>query len=601
MGSLAAGSITTQGAVSISGSAVSDSIRIGAGILTNTGLVGSASTHLDLAAGATLVASGTQFYNLLTTSGAGPAKWQGNLQNFTTVAPGGGNAFGNLQVTGNFTNVPGGTLNMDVAAAGHDLLGVGGTAAFGGTLSVNQVGLDQIASFVPIQLVSAAAYTGNFAALQENLDGIVFFNPLNGSLTRVGLGSGSGGLFSGATRNQRSTWISLYDDVIDPGKANITRGQISSGIADVGNPDLLRALAASFTPAGLDTNLLNHLSAEVYTSVLDYAVQATRQHQRTALSAPALAPRAEIPGYSAKTSAKETIQPAPAPAFVRDWEFFAAADYFHAETDTSQNHADYELSGAGFVLGARNQLNDRFQLAGYAAADLGSIDGSLIDSDQTGWSLGLIGQTLLDAKTHTVLTTALSYGSYESDGTRRSAATTAGGWTPGNVHFNNIDSDSLELYAGVETTVYRDQRFRVIPSAGLRYTSATLDDFSESTRSAPGAPIALKVDRDSYDQWTLEIGVAATASLTEQFTLNGQLGINAGLGSETHDINSSFVKGNRSITAEADGLTDDLFYLGLGLKYRVTQGITLGLNYRSDFRPSHPVEQGCNLSTAFRF
>jgi hypothetical protein len=367
----------------------------------------------------------------------------------------------------------------------------------------------------------------------------------------------------------------------------------------VGNPDLLHALAASFTPAGLDGNLLNRLSAEVHTSMTDYAVQATRQHHRTAFSAPALAPLAESSGYSSKSSAKDAI-PA-APSFARNWEFFAAADYFHAETDTSQNQADYELSGAAFVFGARSQLSRRFQVAAYAAADTGSIDGSLIDTDQDGWSLGLIGESLLDAKSQTILTTAVSYGSYEGDGARQSATETAAGWAPGKVNFENVASDSLQLYAGVETTVYRDQRFRVIPSAGLRHTSATMDKFTESTGSAVGSPIALRVGRGRYHQWSLEMGVTAEARLSNRFTLQGQAGGNAGLGDDSRDIRSSFAKGSRSMSAKADGLTDDLFYLGLGLEYRIDSDVSVALGCRSDFRPGHPVEQGVNISTAFRF
>lgn len=610
-GNLAADTIRTQGAVSISGSAVAGSIRIEDGILTNTGLLGTGSTHLDIAAGSTLVASGTQRYGLLTTSGSGAGKWQGNLNNSAVVAPGGNKGFGRLNVTGNFTNSPSGVLKMDVGAAGHDVLGVGGTATFNGTLALKQSGLGQIDAFVPLQLVSAAEYKGNFSSLAENLDGTIFFNPENGTITRVDPGSGSGGLFSGLTRNQKSTWISLYDDVIDPGKTNVTADagdpsgyQVTSGIADQGNPDLLRALVASFTPAGLDRELLNHLSAEVYAAITDYAMQVTRRHQRTALSAPALNPRSRGdakggPGYSAKSSAKDAIQPAP--SLGREWEFFAAADYFHAETDKSRNQADYQLSGAGLVAGARNQLTDHFRLAGYFAADDGDIEGNLIDADQSGWSLGIIGETLLHEKTGTRLTTAVSYGQYDADGTRESALATAAGWAPGKVGFSNVDSSALELYAGLETTVYQTGRFRVIPTAGLRYSSGTRDSFTESTGSTVGSPIALQVERESYDEWIAEMGVTAEASVSDQLTLCGQLGFNAGIGDDPHNIRSSFDKGERMMSATADGLTNDLIYIGLGVEYRVNQDVSIGVGYRSDFRRDQPVEQGCNVSSAFRF
>ncbi len=610
-GKVVAETFSTRGTVSISGKAIAETIRIKDGILINTGLLGSNSADLDIASGATLVAGGTQRYGVLTSSSTGAGQWRGDLNNSATIAPGGKFGFGTLGVTGKLNNGSSGVLQMDVGSTGNDLLAVGGTSHFGGMLAVNQSGPGQIAAFVPVQLFAASDYKGNFTSFWENLEGTVFFNPENGTITRLGSDSGPDNFLSAVSRNQKSTWIALYDDVIDPGKQNVTRDpdapsgyDITGGIADQKNPDLLQALSASLTPAGLDINLLNHLSAEVYSAVLDYAMQATRQHQRTALSAPALSPRAQDDSKSgiassAKSSAKDAIPPPPTSA--REWEFFAAADYFHAKTDSSNNNANYDLSGAGLVAGARNQLSDRFQLAGYVAADDGRINGSLIDSDQSGWSLGLIGETVIDAKSRTILTTAISYGRYVSDGTRESAATTSTGWTPDRVHFSDIDSDSLELYAGLETTVYQDERFRVIPTAGLRYSTGSMDGFSESTGSAVGSPIALNVSPENYDNWILEMGVAADAKLSEQFTLQGQLGFNAGIGNDSHEIHSSFAKGNRGMRAEADGLTDNLFYLGAGLEYRVNGDFTIGLGYRSEFRPSHPIEQSCNLSSAFRF
>jgi autotransporter-associated beta strand protein len=611
VGRLVAQNLSTQGAVLVSGKAVAEDIRIESGILTNTGLLGSASAHLNINSGATLVAAGTQRYETLTTSGTGTGEWRGNLNNSATIVPGGDQGFGNLQVTGNFRNGSTGTLRMDVGTAGHDLLKIGGVATFGGALSLNQSGPRQIAPFIPVQLFDASSYKSNFTSLTENLKGTVFFNPENGTITRLGNVSGSGDFLSAVTRNQRSTWITLYDDVIDPDKTNVTRDpgaasgyDITGGMTDLGNPDLLRALAASLTPTGLDVELLNHLSAEVYASFSDYAMQATRLHQRTVLSAPALRPRAHGdsksgPITSSKASAKDAISPTP--AFGREWEFFAAVDYFHAETDNSSNHADYVLSGTGIVAGARNQLSDHFLLAAYLSADDGTIHGRLIDSDQSGWSLGLVGETVFDAGTRTLLTTAVSYGQFESTGTRQSAATTATGWTPGRVNFSDIDSSSLELYAGLQTTVYQNERFRVIPTAAMRYTSASMDGFSESTGSAVGSPIALNVRPASSDDWILEMGVAAEATLSEQLTFQGQLGFNAGIGNDSDAINSSFAKGKRTMSAEADGLTDNLFYLGLGLQYQVNGDFTVGLGYRSDFRPSHPIEQSCNISSAFRF
>src|SRR5690606_17289557 len=83
-GSLVAKNLITRGTVSISGKAVAEDIRIQDGILTNTGQLGSASTHLEIVSGATLVAAGTQRYQALTTSGSGAGTWRGDLNNSAT-------------------------------------------------------------------------------------------------------------------------------------------------------------------------------------------------------------------------------------------------------------------------------------------------------------------------------------------------------------------------------------------------------------------------------------------------------------------------------------------------------------------------------------
>jgi cytoskeletal protein CcmA (bactofilin family) len=452
-GQLSTGMLTSNGTVHACGTISANSIQITGGTFTNTGTLGNVTTLLNINEGATLVASGIQQYSQLTTTGAGRANWLGDLDNTSTVAPGGVGAVGILAVGGNFTQAPGGVLKMDVSASGNDILEITGSVGFDGTLNLNQSGA-AIAPFVPVTLVSADAYNGNIASLVENLDGAVLFNPENGTVTRIAPLAGAGDPFAGATGNQVSSWISLYEDVIDPGFTNITSGaggyDISSGIADTGNPDLLWALTASFTPGGLNAALLNRLSPEVYVSFSDYAMQATRTHQRSALSAPALEPRdGQKSGIasSAKSGAKGGLAEAAAPL---DWEFFAAVDYFRAGTDNSRNQADYDFDGMGVLAGARTRPWEQTQLAVYFGADSGSIDGELIDAGALGWNFGVIGEHLIDEKSRTRLRAGMSYGSYAFDGTRGSASATAAGWLPGTVDFDDVDTDAFDLFIGVD-------------------------------------------------------------------------------------------------------------------------------------------------------
>ncbi len=596
------GTATLKGGTN-TGSLLGNTINVVSGVLTNTGTLGTATTHLDIAAGATLVAVGSQRYSLLTTSGSAAATWQGNLTNTTTLAPGGVGTVGTLMVTnGGFTNAAGAVLKLDIAAGTSDLLGTTGTAAFNGTLDLNQVGA-AVAPFVPIHVVAAGAYSGNFASLTENLDGAVMFIPGNGDVIRLGVPTGGGTLY-GSTTNQTAAWIALYDDVIDPGVTNvlvIPGGNpsyvIHSGIANGNNPDLLWALVSSFSPTGLNASLLNHLSPEVYAGLSDYAIQATRAHQRSAFSAPALVP-APIAKPDSKGGSKDAT---PVAGTKPQWEGFAAADYFHVASAGSHNQADYELSDYGIIGGVRSKLTERIQMAAYLAGDMGNINGEMIDAESTGWSLGVIGDALLDPSTSTHLSAGISYGKYYFDGTRSSVSATGSGWVAAPVGFSNATADSLELFVGIDGVLYHNEQFRLIPAFAVRGANATLDSFSESSGAAPGSPIALALSRNHCTSVLADLSLRAEAALTNKLAVWGQLGMTSGIGDDPRILSSRFVKGSRPFQTSADGLSNDAVHLGLGASYKLSDSMSVALGYRAEFRSEDGNFNGVSLSSSFRF
>lgn len=591
-GLLTTGSLTSNGAVQVGGVIASNSIDIRTGTLANTGTLGIASSLLNINQGATLVASGIQRFTLLTTSGAAAGTWRGDLRNPSTIAPGREGATGILAVQGNFSQTAGGMLRLDLSTMGSDRLNITGRAIFDGALVLNQLGPAAITPFVPVTVISASGYTGNFTSFNENLNGAVWFNPGNGTVTRLDVPS-VGHSFFGATRNQTSTWTSLYDDVIDPGVDNISsaagENEITSGIADTGNPDLLWALSSSFAPGGLNAALLNRLSPEVYGGVSDYAMQATRAHQRSAFSAPALEPRDAT--KPALLKATDTF----------DWEFFAAADYFRAGTDNSLNQADYDFEGMGVLTGARTRLWDQMQVALYFGADSGSISGDLINGDASGWTFGALSKFLLDEKSRTRLTAGISYGTYEFDGHRGSASATAAGWMPGRVGFDDIGVDAFDLFVGVDGVAWKKDTLTLIPSGGFRYAMSRMDAFNESTGGAPGSPIALNVSRDRHESLLFELGLMAQLEVNENLSFWGEGGFNLGLLGDGRVLEASFAKGNRPMRATADGLGDDSIYLGWRAIYQITDDIHAGLGYRADFRPDVKVQQELRISSSWRF
>ena len=207
----------------------------------------------------------------------------------------------------------------------------------------------------------------------------------------------------------------------------------------------------------------------------------------------------------------------------------------------------------------------------------------------------------MDEKSATRITGGLAYGVYQFDGSRESASATAGGWSPGRVNFSDVENDAIELFLGIETIAYQDQDIRLIPSAALRYSDGTSHSFTERTGSGPGAPIALHVDDHDYSATLAELGVSAEADLSRQLTLRGRIGISADLNNGGYDLSANFVKGERTMHADADSLSGDLIFLGLEADYRISDSIRMHLGSRAEFRDDAETQIGLNLSSSFRF
>ena len=449
---------------------------------------------------------------------------------------------------------------------------------------------------MPVTILQAGGYMGNIATLQENLPGAVWFNPANGTVTRLADPTASANPLFGADENQSAVWVSLYDDVIDPGIENIRHlpgnpvpWQIDSGLADPSRPDLLWTLAASFTPAGLDGRLLDHLSPQTYSAFSDHATLATRQQQRAARSAPAIARTAPAAPSTQSTPRSDT------PGL--DW--IASLGTFRAGTGHSVNGADYDLSGTDFLFGMRGQPKDFLRLTAYLAGHDGRLDGPMLDAEASGVSFGLIAEWWVDPKRSTSLTAGISYGDYSYDGTRLSAAAGPAGWVPAGIDFSNVGHDALELLLGIETLSYQDDRFRILPSAELRYSSGTMSRFQEIPNAA--GPIGLALAADRHESMLLELALRAETDLSPELRLRGQLGANLGLIEQDHLFQARFLDGNRLMRIRSEGLGQDLLFLDLSSEYRFHPLGSVGLGYRVEFRPSHPALQAVTLTIVYRF
>lgn len=593
-GQLGAWLLTSQGNVTVTGSVTADRVSLASGTLENSGTLGDASTLLDIAGGATLVAGGTQRYAVLSTSGSGVAIWQGNLSNNAIVTPGGDGGIGTLNVSGDFANLSGSTLRIDLGTGGSDLLTVSGTAAFGGTLELGQAGAGTLPVLVPVQIVQAGSYAGNFSSIAEDLDGAVWFNPNRGEVVLVG--GETGGLPVGPG-NRRSTWLALYDDVIDPGVSNVIRVpgaglEVTSGIADASNPELLWALAATVDDGGIDGQVLDRLSPAPYAGLLDHALEAGRRHELTALSAPSLVSGepAAPPHDDGKNSSKAVLAP---PTYQR-WEFFAATDFFRVEADDVP--ADYELQGWGVTAGWRYAPAEHLRLATYFAADDGAVEGSLIDADASGWAAGLLGEVLVHRPSETRLVAGVSCGDQSYDGSRGGLSATATGWTPAAALFSDAGIAGWSGFVRVSGTAYRDGRFRVSPNAGLRYATATMDSFVES-----GTAVDLAVFEDRRETLVLELGVDGEMKVNDKVTATARGGLRQGVIDEPVVLGGRFVDGSRPMRAEVDGLSANSVYAGLGVIFQANESVALGFNYDAELRTEADCQHGAALSCTWRF
>jgi autotransporter-associated beta strand protein len=599
--SLRGGSVLSSGVVKLSGSTATDVIRVTSGVMIHSGSLGTASSALELAGGARLVAGDHQF-QILTTLGSEAAIWQGTLENHGMVAAGAPGSAGVLRVEGDYINHSGARLAVDVGSTTSDLLQVSGLAQLGGTLELTQLGSDPIPAWVPHTMIDAGSLRGNFSTLNEDLEGTVIFNPFNGTITRLAARPGLG-VLDGLTANQKSAWIALYDDVIDPGVTNVISrpGQtpaleITSGIANIDAPELLHALNASLTPSGLDGELLSALSPESYLAVLDYALQATRLHRRTAHDTLSL-PRGES-SRSGKDSAKSSSMGSDFGFHLPEaWDLFAAVDGFDGGTDGSRNGADYDLRGAGFLIGGRWQASAPVGIAVFLAGNHGEIQGQRLDADVAGWVTGVSSRWLVDSRYQLSLHGGISYGHFEFDGDRRGVKATASGWQSGNARFTGVDAKALDLFLAVDGVVFQENGFRIVPSLGLNYRSATSDAFREHS----GGALPLAVRSMSREALVSELALAVQYDVDAAVTLEAQVGGQLDWLNSDEEVMARFKSGQRSIAASGTPMADELLFGSMGVMWRPMEHLRIGGTYRLEVRGDADLLHSLGISSTFRF
>jgi len=96
----------------------------------------------------------------------GSGKIDGNLYSRGLVSPGA--SAGTLTIAGDYTQVAGATLNLEILPDGYDRLVIGGTASLAGTLNLTASGSSVVGS-TNFDLLTASAITGQFDTVNTNI------------------------------------------------------------------------------------------------------------------------------------------------------------------------------------------------------------------------------------------------------------------------------------------------------------------------------------------------------------------------------------------------------------------------------------------------
>jgi len=552
-------SIEITGAVSVSGVLAGGSLSITGGTLTLNG----ESNNSDVTV-----------FNGAALNGTGIIA--NDLQNNGALSV--GSAGGVLTINGGLMNA--GSISLNVQDVGvFEQIVVGGNVDFGGTLSVTNTGAGLL-SGEQVLLFDAVTYSGNFAppTFTGFTNDLIFFDVNTGIITAVGDGGAkSGRTFLNLNESQTSTYLSLYEDAVrlgiqdvtvtdtPPGNFNIV---FSNAIDNVGDPllDLALNQSITLTPGTIDAATINSLSPEVHRGMVDYTEQALRAHVRDGVNAAPISQSG-------------------------DTQVFATVSGVFAGSESDGTNADYDTSMVGVTAGIRQNVDERLQVGAILGADDGTIEGALIDTDAQGVMLGVYGRYVADEASQTLLTASLSYGTYEYDAARRSF----GGTTTA----NGISSKALEFAIGLSTVAFEQDKFRIRPSAGVRFLSGSVDSFTET-----GPGVNLSVGGQDIESLMVELGVNFEYDVQENFFLVGHLGYVTDFEDSDNTVSAAFASSGaagRQFGVTAPGVDDEAFVIGLGGYYDLNPNTRLGLNYRGELRADSQTTHQIGFGASYSF
>ena len=401
--------------------------------------------------------------------------------------------------------------------------------------------------------------------------------------------------------NQKAIAKALSKDVLNP----------SNFIDD--DKALDRAVILIISNCKLNGQRLDQLSPESYAGFVDYGIQVTRNYTRTAMGVPGPGivpqPAPAPPAPDAKGGmvdakggmddskgglddskgglAKGGMPTSPAAPALRDTTVFGAFSHYDGNSSSSINGADYHIESNGGIAGARHTIGN-LTFGGFIGIDDGEVSTSYLEADASGYVLGGFLSYLANREHNIVVDGGVTYGSYEFDGTRHTL--------DGNARFDGGDTDVLDVFGSVRGDVYRNDKLRLSPMLSLHYLQANVDGITES-----GAGTALKVDSMDQDAFLAELSLNLEYKAMSNLTLLGNIGYTHNFIDAERQVDAGFIQGHTPFSVIAPGMGEDIFSLGVGAIWNVTEALSVGLNYRAEFSADMDPSNSVGVSVSYSF